>query len=124
MKPCPYCGTENADTHKFCRRCGKALGSLPASLTAPPPDATVRWSGQLLPAGGPQRTIPVDSLFAAKRQLLIGRAPQCDIFLPHPSVSRRHALLEKEGGGLRLRDLGSVNGVLVGGRPVAEPVLL
>jgi ABC-type multidrug transport system fused ATPase/permease subunit len=39
-------------------------------------------------------------------------------------VSRYHALLERLPGGLRLRDLSSVNGVWVAGRRIAEPVFI
>jgi ABC-type multidrug transport system ATPase subunit len=66
----------------------------------------------------------VDTLFAEKSQLLIGRAPECDICLPHPTISRHHARLERRPAGLELRDLGSVNGVILGGHPIAAPVLL
>ena len=57
--------------------------------------------------------MPVAELFAAKGRLVVGRAPDCDICLPHPMVSRYHALLERLPEGLRLRDLASVNGVSV-----------
>jgi ABC-type multidrug transport system ATPase subunit len=87
--------------------------------------ATVRLDGGAIPASrGPARSIEVAAVFASKNQLLIGRSGDCDICLPHPTISRRHALLERVPGGLRLRDLDSVNGVLVGGRQIAEPVIL
>jgi pSer/pThr/pTyr-binding forkhead associated (FHA) protein len=44
--------------------------------------------------------------------------------LPHPSVSRTHALHEKTPEGLRIRDLSSVNGVLVGGQRIRDIVML
>src|SRR5262249_7911722 len=68
--------------------------------------------------------IKVADLFAAKRRLVIGRAPDCDIVLPHPTVSRYHALLEQTRDGLRLRDLASINGIHVGGRAIGEPLLV
>ena len=75
-------------------------------------------------SGALHRAIPINELFAFKRQLLIGRTADCDICLPHHSVSRRHALLERLPQGVGLRDLGSMNGVLVGGRRMSEPGVL
>jgi pSer/pThr/pTyr-binding forkhead associated (FHA) protein len=57
--------------------------------------------------------VAVADLFAGKDRLVIGRAPDCDVCLPYPMVSRYHALLERLPHGLRLRDLASVNGVSV-----------
>jgi ABC-type multidrug transport system ATPase subunit len=120
---CRHCATLNDASHKFCRQCGKSLEAPAAGAAPAPSDATVRWSGHVVRgASGLQRTFPVESLFADKKQLLIGRAPECDICLPHPTVSRHHALLEWLAPSLRLRDLHSVNGVLVGGRRILEPV--
>jgi ABC-type multidrug transport system ATPase subunit len=70
----------------------------------------------------PNPAVSVDTLFGTKSRLTIGRAPDCDVCLPHPTVSRRHALLERLPQGIRLSDLGSVNGVLVGGLRITEPV--
>jgi hypothetical protein len=53
---------------------------------------------------------------------VIGRAADCDVTLPHAMVSRYHALLERLPEGLRLRDLGSINGVWVGGQRHTESV--
>jgi hypothetical protein len=47
--------------------------------------------------------------------LSIGRDPGCDLVLDHPSVSRRHAALSERDGSWELADLGSKNGVRVGG---------
>jgi ABC-type multidrug transport system ATPase subunit len=118
MKTCSHCQTSNADPNRFCQQCGQPF-------EATPPEATVRWSGQPVPVQRPvQAAVPVGTLFGAKDRLVIGRAPDCDVCLPHPTVSRYHALLERHPGGLRLRDLASVNGVSVAGRRLAEPVLL
>ncbi|HEX6419799.1 MAG TPA: FHA domain-containing protein, partial [Acidimicrobiales bacterium] len=53
---------------------------------------------------------------------VIGRAPGCDVVLPHGTLSRRHAALTvPPGGGLTVEDLGSHNGTWVAGEPVVEP---
>jgi ABC-type multidrug transport system ATPase subunit len=119
MKTCPHCQTTNADTNRFCQQCGRTLE------TAGPDEATVRWKGGAIPAArAPRRVIPVSILFGEKTRLVIGRAPDCDVCLPHPMISRYHALLERLPDRLRLCDLGSVNGVAVDGRRITEPALL
>ncbi len=45
--------------------------------------------------------------------LIIGRASICDLRLQHPSISRRHAQLMRQGDRFTLRDLGSQNGTFV-----------
>jgi ABC-type multidrug transport system ATPase subunit len=122
MKTCAACRTENADKSNFCKQCGRPLAAPPGSATG---DKTVFWHGQKVQGQAtPFRHVPVATLFAHKDRLVIGRAPDCDVPLPHPMVSRYHALLEKHPDGLRLRDLASINGVWVGGRRLTEPVFL
>ena len=55
-------------------------------------------------------------------RILIGRK-SADVSLGHPSVSRRHALVECEDGGIRIRDLGSKNGIRINARKVGEGAL-
>lgn len=48
------------------------------------------------------------------REWVIGRDPNCELTVEHPSVSRRHAELRAlEGGRFALSDLGSTNGTFV-----------
>jgi hypothetical protein len=57
--------------------------------------------------------------------LLLGRAADCDLTLPHDSVSRHHARLTiRADGSARLEDLGSKNGLRIDSRrvPVADLV--
>src|SRR5271165_4122970 len=57
-------------------------------------------------------------------RLLIGREANCDLHLPHPGVSRRHAQLQRtEQGRWLLQDLNSRNHVYVDNRPVQQLVL-
>jgi ABC-type multidrug transport system ATPase subunit len=125
MQRCLTCGAAPSPDDQFCRSCGRALNEPygPANVTAPP-DATVRWSGAP-PAQREHRSIiALDTLFEQKPQVIIGRSPDCDVCLPHPSVSRYHALLERTRRGLRLRDLNSVNGTFLGGRRLVEPAIV
>jgi hypothetical protein len=49
----------------------------------------------------------------------IGRAPDCDLILDRPEVSRHHAeLLRIDAATYEVRDLGSTNGTQVNGVPV------
>jgi len=54
--------------------------------------------------------------------VVIGRDPDATIRLDDPSVSRRHAIVERSAGGqATVRDLGSVNGTWVNDERVAAP---
>jgi ABC-type multidrug transport system ATPase subunit len=117
MKTCVRCQTANAEENRFCQQCGRPLD-------LPPPEAagaTVQWAGGALPVRAPRQFVPVATLFGQRDRLVIGRASDCDVCLPHPSVSRYHAILEQRTEGLRLRDLGSVNGVSIAGERITEP---
>ncbi|NLE77336.1 MAG: FHA domain-containing protein [Chloroflexi bacterium] len=49
---------------------------------------------------------------------VIGRDDTCDVPLPDRVVSRRHAVIERNEDGYRIRDLESKNGTFVNGREV------
>jgi pSer/pThr/pTyr-binding forkhead associated (FHA) protein len=53
-------------------------------------------------------------------ELVIGRNPVCDIVLPGPAVSRRHARLTFADGNWILQDLDSTNGTVVNGALVGR----
>lgn len=74
---------------------------------------------------GPARATPAPLVLAldwsgAQDELLIGRAPSCDIVLADQTVSRRHALLLFRDGTWIVRDTGSRNGVTVNGARVGR----
>src|SRR5688572_32993674 len=52
--------------------------------------------------------------------LIVGRAPNSDIPIFDPTISRRHAELECGNGGFAIRDLGSSNGTYVNGERVSQ----
>lgn len=63
------------------------------------------------------RIVPV------RGRLTIGRGSECDLALDEPEMSRKHALIENNGDGIYLRDLGSSNGTFVNGVQVRDAVL-
>ena len=52
--------------------------------------------------------------------LVVGRAPSSDIAIFDPTISRRHAELHIDEGGVQLRDLGSSNGTFHNGARLAD----
>jgi hypothetical protein len=73
-----------------------------------------------------RRRAPRALLAVGSRRLLvppaggvIGRSRDCEIVLEDAGISRRHAELRPLPGGWTIEDLGSTNGVLVNGAPIA-----
>lgn len=62
-------------------------------------------------------------LLRSQRQVRIGRGADCSFRLDHPSVSRLHAELHREGDSWRLVDLGSKNGCFLDGVRIESAVL-
>ncbi len=50
----------------------------------------------------------------------VGRERDCDVFLNHPDVSRRHARIVVDLGSVTVEDLESKNGTLVNGKPLTK----
>lgn len=45
----------------------------------------------------------------------MGRSAECNVMIPDPRVSRRHAMIRKQDGGFHIFDLGSFNGSYLNG---------
>ncbi len=73
---------------------------------------------------GPDRGLLLAFDSTRPTSLLIGQGQACDLRLSDHQVSRRHAALDFTDRGLRVTDLGSTNGTLVGGLRVAEAYLV
>jgi hypothetical protein len=131
---CPECGFQNPETANYCSRCGALLAvdtgsettmsfevdeaseegeSLLASLGITGPALVVRSGGGM--AG--QSFQPADG------RTLVGRSPECPIFLDDVTVSRRHAEIVREGDTFTIRDLGSLNGTYVNRKRIETAVL-
>ncbi len=68
--------------------------------------------------GTPPRTIPITAPVT-----VLGRGQEADVQVADTGVSRRHAELHLEPGGVRIVDLQSTNGTRVNGRRVGSKVL-
>src|SRR5688572_19240580 len=74
---------------------------------------------EILDGQGRRRHVKLD-----RARYLIGREASCDICLPHPNVSRRHAQLQRNDQGVwLLQDLNSLNHVYYNDSAVQQIVL-
>jgi len=66
-----------------------------------------------------------ETAFSSERgEILVGRRQGVDLVLPEPAASRNHCLLRVEKSGVRLIDLGTVNGTVVDGNKVTQAILV
>ena len=88
----------------------------PGTTTRMVPQITLRFEGP--DSAGRKHTFEVsmEKLVGQSQGMCIGRAAdQCELVVPHPTVSRRHAKLSLAGEALQVEDLGSTNGTAVNG---------
>jgi EAL domain-containing protein (putative c-di-GMP-specific phosphodiesterase class I) len=76
------------------------------------------WYLEMVIDGGHVRRIPIEKL-----PFRIGRRRELELVLPDDSVSKSHAEIQLGASGLRLKDLGSVNGTFVNRTLVEEAEL-
>ena len=73
--------------------------------------------GMLIVYRGPGK----GSRFLLTISSMIGRSPECEIFLDDVTVSRKHALVTlAETRTFSMKDLGSLNGTYVNGKPMVD----
>jgi pSer/pThr/pTyr-binding forkhead associated (FHA) protein len=127
MPSCPTCNFDNSDDSNYCRRCGSRL------VVADPNETTITYSAAdregleleergtgtvlLIRSGGGREgeTITLDA-----DVLTIGRSPQSDLFLDDVTVSRHHARVLRDEGGLWVEDLNSLNGTYVNRKRIEQ----
>jgi pSer/pThr/pTyr-binding forkhead associated (FHA) protein len=80
--------------------------------------ATLQARFEILASDGRNEMIDLED-----REMLIGRSPNCDIYLSSESVSRRHARLSFRNEEYFIEDLNSTNGLYVNGIRVEKCVL-
>jgi hypothetical protein len=127
---CPECGFQNPEAANYCARCGAYLrrdehGETTLSLG---PDelgddlvaAEPRGPALVVRAGGGRAG---ESFDTGGLRTLIGRSPDCHVFLDDVTVSRRHAEIVRENDTYVIRDLGSLNGTFVNRHRIESSVL-
>ena len=121
---CPECGFQNPEAANFCSKCGARL--IPDAAgenteTFSPDDVADETGGVLERAGlgGPALVVRSGGGRAGEtfvpngERSLIGRSPECDMFLDDVTVSRQHAELTHANDRWTIKDLGSLNGTFV-----------
>jgi len=130
---CPECGYNNPEFARFCARCGAALvvseegeqtetfaiGDSGDSLDTL--DDLGLQGGVLVVRSGGGRSGETFAL--SESPTVIGRSPECGIFLDDVTVSRKHAVFTQEGDRWKLDDQGSLNGTFVNRERVDSAVL-
>ena len=95
-----------------------------ATRVMPPPSATESLAvrcARLKVVRGPDKG--KELTLGQQRRAILGTHPDADLQLNDDSVSRRHAELRADAVGYVLRDLGSTNGVRIGGVRISEAIL-
>lgn len=131
---CPECGFQNPEAANYCAKCGALLvkeesGETTMTFTPEDPeeegqpvleDFGIKGPALVVRSGGGRagETFPLDA-----ERTTIGRSPDCEIFLDDVTVSRKHAVLERGSDGLRIEDLGSLNGTFLNRKRIDNGVL-
>ena len=122
---CPECGFQNPEAANYCSKCGAALhtdeAGVETTMTFTPEEGDEEASEMLDDVGvkGPALVVRSgggragETFVPAAERTMIGRSPDCDIFLDDVTVSRRHASLLRTGEVFRVEDQGSLNGTFV-----------
>jgi ABC transport system ATP-binding/permease protein len=80
-------------------------------------------AGAGLPRLAPVAPVDVGRLRTSKQEFTVGRDPECDLVLDHPTISRRHAVIRMGSGMPTIEDQGSLVGVRVNGEAVRRAPL-
>jgi hypothetical protein len=131
---CPECGFKNTDGAGFCARCGASLAAEQADdqttisyspgedeAGLPPVAAVSRGEAALVIRSGGGRAGETYALTAERTT--VGRHPDADIFLDDVTVSRDHAVVQRDGEHYALVDQGSLNGTFVNRKRAERTVL-
>ena len=131
---CGECGFQNPEASNYCSRCGARLEkgeSGEPTMTFTPEEISEDPGAALQDLGGKGPALVVragggragETFETSGLRTLIGRSPECHVFLDDVTVSRRHAEIIHEDDRYVIRDLGSLNGTFVNRRRIESVAL-
>jgi hypothetical protein len=125
---CPECGFQNPEAANYCSKCGATLHASEnaeqtqtfspeegAELLETLGDIGVLGPALVVRSGGGRSG---ETFVPQGERTLIGRSPECPVFLDDVTVSRKHAALVQRDGRWLIEDQGSLNGTFVNRRRV------
>jgi pSer/pThr/pTyr-binding forkhead associated (FHA) protein len=125
---CPECGFQNPEAANYCSKCGALLVKdegtestqtfTPDELAdedGPLDDVTTEGPALVVRSGGGRTG---EHFIPRGERSTIGRSPDCDFFLDDVTVSRKHAVLVRDGDAFEIEDQGSLNGTFVNRRRI------
>jgi hypothetical protein len=132
---CPECGFQNPESANYCSKCGALLirdePGGHTTMTFAPEDLVdedgaslvelpVEGTALVVRSGGGRagETFPLEG-----DRIVVGRAPEADVFLDDVTVSRTHAVVSRDADGFTIEDQGSLNGTYVNRRRVERAKL-
>ena len=120
---CPECGYNNPESARFCAKCGASLIAVEEGeqtqtfAIGDPSDSMDTLDGLglhgvvlVVRSGGGRAG---ETFALSESPMVIGRSPECGIFLDDVTVSRRHAVVSNAEGAFAIEDLGSLNGTFL-----------
>ena len=105
---CPVCKTANPPSERYCTDCGFLLDSEPVATAEA---AEVSEAAKLTTPDGTREFV------LSFGENVVGRE-NADVLLSHNTVSRNHAKVIVEDGGMFVEDVGSTNGTFVDGERI------
>jgi len=130
---CPECGFQNPEAANYCAKCGALLHapeSAELTQTFSPEegaemldalgDIGVQGPALVVRSGGGRSG---ETFAALNGGTMIGRSPDCPVFLDDVTVSRKHAVVLERNGHWFIEDQGSLNGTFVNRKRVESAEL-
>jgi hypothetical protein len=126
---CPECGFQNPEASNYCARCGALLAKedereQTVTFMQDEGEDTGGVAVDELAVSGPALVVRSgggragETFHPQGERTLIGRSPDCDVFLDDVTVSRRHAVLVERDGAFFIEDQGSLNGTFLNRRRI------